>query len=360
MLTDAVADWLEVPGDALAFLDAFTADGWGDGLPVVTPTQECIEAHLETVPLDGDQILGSMPPGQGQVTAAKVAANAVLAGCAPETFPIVLTATVAMLTPRFNLNGLQTTTHPVAPLLIVSGPAVKRLGVNAGAGSFGPGTRFNATVGRALRLVMLHIGYARPGERDRATQGQPSKYAFCIGENSDESPWSSYPQAYAGLESGADAVTLFGGENPHNVNDHVSSSADGVLDSIAAVIANPSSNPVHYTQGEIFVVMSPEHAATVAKSGFDRADVQAYLFERARLPLRRLRQGNMWGMQAWPPWMEAIKDPDALIPPVRSPDGFRVLVSGGPGKHSSVLPGFGASNCVTRRIGDFTGQGETA
>lgn len=360
MLTDATVDWVEAPGDSLALLEAFTADGWGDGLPLVAPTPERIQAHLKTVPVDADQILGLMPPGRGQVTATKVAANAILAGCAPETFPVVLTATVAMLTPRFNLNGLQTTTHPVAPLLIVSGPAVKRLGVNARAGGFGPGTRFNATVGRALRLALLHIGYARPGERDRATQGQPSKYAFCIGENFVESPWPSYPQAYAGLEAGADAVTLFGGENPHNVNDHVSTSPDGVLDSVAAVIANPASNPAHYTQGEIFVIMSPEHAATVAKGGFSRADVQAYLFERARLPLRRLRQGGMWGMQAWPPWMEAIKDPDALIPPVRSPEAFRVLVSGGPGKHSAVLPGFGASNCISRRIGDFTLQGDTA
>lgn len=359
MLSDAAADWLDVPSDALTLLDAFSADGWGDGLPVVTPTQERLEAHLETVAVDGDLVLGSMPPGQGQVTPAKVAGNAILAGCTPETFPVVLTAVIAMLTPSFNLNGLQTTTHPVAPLLIVSGPVVERLGVNAGAGCFGPGTRFNATVGRALRLVLLHIGYARPGERDRATQGQPSKYAFCIGENSAQSPWAPYPQAHAGLEARADAITMFGGENPHNVNDHVSTSADGVLDSVAAVIANPASNPAHYTQGEIFVVMSPEHAATVAKGGFDRADVQAYLFQRARLPLWRLRRGGMWGMQAWAPWMEAITDPDALIPPVRSPDGFRVLVAGGPGKHSSVLPGFGASNCVTRRIGDFTRQGET-
>lgn len=360
MLTDGAADWLDVPDDPIAFLDAFSADGWGDGLPVVTPTRERIAAQLATVPLNGDDILGSMPPGQGQVTAAKVAANAVLAGCTPDTFPTVLTATLAMLTPRFNLNGLQTTTHPVAPLLIVSGPIVQRLAVNAGAGCFGPGTRFNATVGRALRLVLLHVGYARPGERDRATQGQPSKYAFCIGENVDESPWVSYPQAHAGLGAEVDAVTLFGGENPHNVNDHVSTSADGILDSVAAVIANPASNPVHYTQGEIFVVLSPEHAATVAKGGFDRVDVQAYLFERARLPVRRLRQGGMWGMQAWPPWMEAIKDPEALIPPVRSRDAFRVLVAGGPGKHSSVLPGFGASNCVTRRIGDFSTPEATA
>jgi hypothetical protein len=358
MLTDAESDWIQVTADPAAFLESMTAEGWGDGLPVVLPTQERMERMLATVSVDPETPLGAMPPGQGQVTPARVAANAVLAGCDSESFPVLLTAVLAMLSPQFNLNGVQTTTHPVAPLLIVSGGVVQRLGVNDGAGAFGPGTRFNSTVGRAIRLVLLHVGYAKPGERDRATQGQPSKYAFCIGENTRESPWPGYAQAYAGLEDGADAVTVFGGENPHNVNDHVSGTAAGVLESIAGVIANPASNSVHYTQGEIFVVMSPEHAATVADSGFSRSDVQSYLFERARLPLSRLRQGGMWGMQAWPPWMVAMDDDNVRLPPVRSPAGFRILVSGGPGKHSSVLPGFGASKCVTRRIGDYSTEGE--
>lgn len=348
--TDSTARWLDVPSDPYELLDLATDEEWGDGLPLIAPTPERVTMHLETVPVAAEEQLGRMAPGQGLVTPEKIAANAVMAGCPPEAFPIVLAGIRAMLDPVFNLNGVQTTTHPVAPLLVVHGPAVDRLGMNAGPGVFGPGNRLNATIGRALRLALLHIGHARPGERDRATQGQPSKYSFCIGENASETPWVTYPEHHADMAPSVDAVTVFAGENPHNVNDHVSTSADGILDSVAAVVANPSSNPVHYSRGEIFVVLSPEHAETVANDGFELDDVQHYLFERARLPLRRLQRGNMWGMQAWPPWMEALSDPDALLPPVSTPASFRILVAGGPGKHSAVLPGFGASNCVTLPI----------
>lgn len=347
MRTDDPGRWLDVPADPSELLDLATEEDWGDGLPLIAPTPERVSMHLGTVSGPADEPLGRMPPGQGLVTPEKVAANAVMAGCTPEVFPVVLAGVRAMLEPGFNLNGVQTTTHPVAPLLVVHGPAVDRLGVNAGPGIFGPGNRRNATIGRAVRLALLHIGHARPGERDRATQGQPSKYSFCIGENASETPWTTYAQRHADLAESGDAVTVFAGENPHNVNDHVSTSADGILDSVAAVVANPASNPVHYSRGEVFVVLSPEHAATVANDGFDLDDVQLYLFEKARLPLRRLQRGNMWGMQAWPPWMEAMSDPDAMLPPVSEPDSFRILVAGGPGKHSAVLPGFGASNCVT-------------
>lgn len=339
--------WLDVPADPSEFLELATEEGWGDGLPLIAPTAERVSIQLETVSISADEPLGRMPPGQGLVTPEKVAANAVMAGCPPEAFPVVLAGIRATLEPAFNLNGVQTTTHPVAPLLVVHGPAVDQLGVNAGPGIFGPGNRLNATIGRAVRLCLLHIGHARPGERDRATQGQPSKYSFCIGENASETPWTTYVQRHAALASSGDAVTVFAGENPHNVNDHVSTSADGILDSVAAVVANPASNPVHYSRGEVFVVLSPEHAETVANDGFELDDVQLYLFEKARLPLRRLQRGTMWGMQAWPPWMEAISDLDAMLPPVSAPDSFRVIVAGGPGKHSAVLPGFGASNCVT-------------
>lgn len=352
MRTSGSPEWLEVPSDAGDLLDLATEEGWGDGFPLVAPTPERVASHLETVSVPADEELGRMAPGQGMVTPEKVATNAVMAGCPPMAFPVVLAGIRAMLDPAFNLNGVQTTTHPVAPLLVVHGPVVARLGTNAGAGIFGPGNRLNATIGRAIRLALLHIGHARPGDRDRATQGQPSKYSFCISENASESPWETYPEHHAGMGPSVDAVTVFAGENPHNVNDHVSTSAPGILDSVAAVIANPASNPVHYSRGEIFVILSPEHAETVADDGFGLDDVQLYLFDQARLPLRRLQRGNMWGMQAWPPWMEAVSDPDALLPPVSAPDSFRILVAGGPGKHSSVLPGFGASNCVTRTISE--------
>ncbi|MQA01194.1 MAG: hypothetical protein GEV07_00165 [Streptosporangiales bacterium] len=340
----ATEDWTDAPVDDAGFLTGQPESDWGDGLPLVPPTVDRIAAMLERVDHDADAELGEMPPADGIVTPAKVAANAVLAGCLPEVFPVVLTAVQAMLEERFNLNGLQSTTHPVAPLVIVHGPAVQELGFNAGAGAFGPGNRANATVGRAVRLCLMNIGGARPGARDRATQGQPSKYSFCIAENAAESPWGPY--------TGGDtsALTVAGCENPHNVNDHVSTDAVGILSVIASTITSLGANNAHYSVGEIFVALGPEHAATIAGAGFDRRDVQMWLYEHARMRLGDFKLGGMWGMQSWPAWKNAATDDDTELPYADSPDAFRVVVTGGPGKHSSVLHSFGITSSVTRPV----------
>ncbi|MQA86149.1 MAG: hypothetical protein GEV03_16330 [Streptosporangiales bacterium] len=349
-------EWSQAPSDVTEFLEYAEKLGWGDGLPLVPPTAAAITAMLDAAGLDADESLGVMPPAEGLVTAAKVAANAVLAGCTPQAFPVVVAAVQAMLEPRFNLNGVQSTTHPVAPLVIVHGPVVERVGFNARAGTFGPGCRANATVGRAIRLCLLNIGGARPGEGDRSTQGQPSKYTHCIAENAAESPWPSYAVEGAGLSPSDGAVTVFGGENPHNVNDHVSTGAVGILSTVASNVAVLGANNAHYSGGEFFVVLGPEHAATAAGSGFRRRDVQMWLYEKARLSLGELKRGGMWGMQAWPAWKDSETDDGVRLPLVDSPDDFRVLVAGGPGKHSSVLPSFGATRSVTRRVAVADGQ----
>jgi hypothetical protein len=344
-------DWLTVPADPRELADLADEQGWSDGLPGVPPTRERVEAMLVPFGLDPEAGLGALPPAEGQATYARIAANAVYAGCRPSLFPIVVTALQAMLEPEFNLEGVQATTHPVAPLVIVHGEAVQRLGFNAGAGVFGPGTRANASVGRAVRLCLLNIGGARPGQRDRATQGQPSKYSYCIGENAAESPWAPFHADRLGLDASAPAVTVFGGENPHNVNDHVSDTARGILGTMASTMANLGANTAHYSQGEIFLVLSPEHASTVAASGFSRRDVQLFLYERGRLPVGTLASGGMTGMDAWAPWKhELATDDGVLLPPANDPDDLHVLVAGGPGKHSSVLQGFGATRSVTRPV----------
>lgn len=342
-------DWIVVPGDPRELATTATAQGWSDGLPGIPPTRARIEEVLNRWGLDPQEGIGPVPPADGEANYARIAANAVYAGCDPEVFPVVVAALQAMLAPEFNLDGVQSTTHPVAPLVIVHGGAVDDLGFNAGAGVFGPGNRANATVGRAVRLCLLNIGGASPGERDRATQGQPSKYGYCIGENAAESPWPPFHVHRTGADAGTSAVTVFGGENPHNVNDHVSLAAPGILDTTASAMANLGANSAHYSQGEIFLVLSPEHARTVADSGFSRRDVQLYLYEQARLTVQTLAKGGMTGMDAWAPWKHAVAtDGDVRLPPLNDPDDLHVLVSGGPGKHSSVIQGFGATRAVTR------------
>src|SRR5690348_4552097 len=219
MNTSKAAEWLiEVDDDDPETLTrALAAQGWGDGLPVVAPTPERVEAMLATAAGDPDEALAVLQPRRGIVTRRAVAVNAVLAGCRPDVFPVVLSAVRALCRPEVNLRGVNATTHPVAPLVIVHGEIVERAGFNAGAGAFGPGNRSNATVGRAVRLMLLHLAGARPGSGDAAPQGQPSKYTYCVAENAAESPWESYAHSQ-GVDAPS-AVTVHCGENPHNVHD---------------------------------------------------------------------------------------------------------------------------------------------
>jgi hypothetical protein len=338
---DESADPVTLDDAADAVLAEFSARRWCDGLPIVPPTEERVRAMLGS--RDPAHALGALPPLWRRATLEKLAVNAVMAGCEPAYFPVILAALEAMLDPAFNLYGVQATTHPVAPLVIVHGEYGRRIGVHAGSGCFGPGFRANATIGRAIRLILLNVGGAWPGRYDMATQGSPSKFSYCIGENVEASPWGP-------LDAG-DSVTVFGGEPPHNVNDHVSTSASGILTTVADTAVSLGSNVGWYfSQSQLLIVLGPEHAKTVAGDGFARADVQRFLFEHARLPLGSLRLGGMWGMHDWPRWMTATTDPAALMPQVPSPDDILVLVAGGSGKHSAVVPNCTFSRAVRRPI----------
>ncbi len=335
--------WLDDDSPA-AVMDWLEARGQGDGLPAVAPTPERVEAMLrDGAPgLDPDEVIASLPPRGGLATRRSLAVNAVLAGCAPGLLPVLTTAVRALARPEVNLRGVNATTHSVAPLLIVHGAAVAELGFNAGRGTFGPGWRANATAGRAVRLVLLHVAGARPGDGDASTQGQPAKYSYCIAENAGASPWPTYPRS-VGVEAPS-AVTVTCGEGPHNFHDMESATPARILDKAASAMTSLGSNNAPISTAEIFVVLGPEHAATIAAAGWDRSDVQAYLFEKARLPARDFRRAfdGMLGR----PWERALDDDD-LKPITSSPQNIRVLVAGGPGKHSCVIPSWGVTRSVT-------------
>jgi hypothetical protein len=256
--------------------------------------------------------------------------------------PVLVTAVRCLGHPELNLQGVQATTHPAAPLVVVHGLCVDELGFNSGVGTFGPGCRANATLGRAMRLLLMHVGGARPGRGDASTQGQPSKYTFCIAENVAASPWRAYPRM-KGVYADS-AVTVACTENPHNVHDMWSEEPRGILDVMATVIAQLGSNNGPVSDAEIFILLCPEHAATIAGAGWQRRDVQSYLYERARLPAADLRRA--YRPPLWAPWMHAVTD-DALLPLTGQPDNYRILVAGGPGKHSCVLPSWGVTASVT-------------
>ena len=332
---------ITIDDDPSAVLAEFSNREWSDGLPIVAPTPERVAAMLGG--RDGSRSLGPMPPVWRRATLEKLAVNAVMAGCEPAAFPIIVAAVEAMLDPTFNLYGVQATTHPVAPLLIVNGPYGRKIGLHGGSGCFGPGFRANATLGRAIRLILLNVGGAWPGRYDMATQGSPAKYAYCIAENEEASPWGPLCKG--------DVVTVYGGEGPHNVNDHISTTAAGVLANVADTAISLGSNVGWYfSQAQLLVALGPEHAATIAGDGLSRADVQRFVYENARQPLGLMRLGGMYGMHDWPAWMNATTDAEARLPRVPSPEDIFVIVAGGSGKHSSVVPNCTFSRAVSRPI----------
>lgn len=327
-------------------------EGWTDGLPVVPPTAAAIAAMLEHSPYDAGHELGSVPPRNGVATIEVVAANAVMAGCQPRYFPLVVAAVEAVLDPQFNLNGVQATTHNCAPLLLVTGPVVEQLDINASAGCFGPGSRANATIGRTVRLVMINVGGGVPGITDQSTFGHPGKFTYCIGERASRNPWPSFGEVrgYA-TES---TVTAFAGEAPHHVHDHTNRSPHRIAGSIAEVMNTPGNNNT-WLKGEIVVVVGPEHAATLAEAGWTRSDLQYFLFDKARRSIAQLRRGGRWTEETfpyWPRWID-IADDDERLPIVSEPQDILVFVAGGDaGRFTAVVPGWGAlgTMAVTRKV----------
>ncbi len=348
MAVGASSDWLvNVTDESPETLYSLLArEGWGDGLPVVAPTPPRVEAMLAEGSGDPDEELGVLEPRLGIVTRRVVAINAVLAGCQPDVFPVVLTAVRALARPEVNLRGVNATTHPVAPLVVVHGDIVKAARFENGTGAFGPGNRANATVGRAVRFVLLHVAGARPGSGDAATQGQPSKYTYCVAENLDESPWGSYASS-RGVDAPS-AVTVHCGENPHNVHDQEGAGDPTlILGKISSAMSSLALNNAPISQGEWFVVLGPEHAYSLAAAGLDRDDISSYLFDHARIPAATFRQH--FSELAWAPWMLVSAD-DHALPMTGHSDNIQVIVVGGAGKHSAVIPSWGMTRSVTTAV----------
>jgi hypothetical protein len=319
--------------------------GWTDGLPIVPPTEARVRACLAYTDRDPRDLIGVLPPRQGEATVERIAVNAVMAGCKPEYFPVVLTAIEALADPLFNLDSVQATTHPVAPLIVVNGPIAREIGIHAGYNAFGQGFRANVTIGRAVRLVLMNVGGGLPGTGDRATQGSPAKIAYCVAENEAENPWEPL-HVEAGLPADVSTVTTFGCEAPHNIQDHYSNTARGVLLVVAGAMGQAGSNNL-LGRGWPLLSLGPEHAATIAKEGFTKKQVKEFLFEHARYPLAKLGPEYRAAQLK----RHDVRDaPDTMIPIVRSADDISVIVVGGAGKHSSWQPTFGDGTHPTRRV----------
>ncbi len=340
------ARMVEVEESYPAINELYQERGWTDGLPIVPPTEDLVEAFLRRTDRDRREVLAVLPPRQGEATVEKAAINAVMAGCRPEYFPVLLAAIEAVADPAFNLDALQATTHPVTPLLIVNGPIAREIGLNAGYNAFGQGFRANLTIGRALRLVLMNIGGGLPGTGDRSTQGTPAKIAYCIAENEDASPWEPL-HVEKGFPREVSTVTAIGCEGPHNIQEHFSNTGLGILKTVAGAMGQSGSNNL-LGGGWPLLAFGPEHAATVARDGYDKRSVKAFMFDHARYPLARLGDEYRAELIARRGVVDA---PGTMVPIVDSPDAILVIVVGGAGKHSSWQPTFGSQmRPVTRPI----------
>ena len=341
------APTFEAPDDLEAINRLYRERRWSDGLPIVPPTGERVERMLEHTRRGRHEVVARVAPGYGAATVERIAINCVMAGCDPEYLPVLVGATEAIADPAFNLQGIQATTNPVAVWLVLNGPIAKKLDVNAGFNCIGQGAWANATLGRAMRLILQNIGGALPGEMDRATQGQPAKFTFCCAENEEASPWEPL-HVERGFEHGQSTVTVVGAEGTINMNTH-SKEALELARVIAETMVHPPSNEyVH--GGEPWFIIGPEHAEIFRRGGLSKADVKRELWERSKMAVSRLAAKEIERARDSRTAELGELHGEMLLPISPTADEVMLIVAGGAGTHSVYVPCFGNSRAITREI----------
>ncbi len=321
--------------------------GWSDGLPVIPPTEARVARMLDGTDRSPDDIVTVVPPDLVECTVEKVAVNAVMAGCLPEYLPVVLTALEAACTPEFNMHGLLATTFFSGPIIVVNGPIRNRIGMNAGVNVLGQGNRANATIGRALQLVVRNVGGGMPGGVDRATMGSPGKLGWCFPELEEGSPFTPLSVA-RGLEPGQDAVTLFAGHGPQSIIDQKSRSAESLARTFAACLRSVA-HPKLCIKIDAMLVVSPEHARVLADDGWDRSRLEGRLAELLTLDSDELLAGVDGIAEGLPEGFGGME-----LPKFREGGLLIAHAGGGAGLFSAIIGGWvngdEGSDPVTRAI----------
>ena len=304
--------------EAADAIEQLHARGVTDGLPVVPPTRALVDAMIAASDRRADELIASVAPANGRATIEKIAINAVMAGCRPEYMPVVVAAVRAMCDDAFDLVGISGTTDAVAPIFIVNGPARVTIELNCAAGALGPGTRANATIGRALRLIWANLGGARPGVISMSTFGSPARYACCFGEHEEASPWEPLHVEH-GFAPGESTVAAFPGEPLIVVADTQSRKAADVLATITRTLEIVGNHKLS-NLGDVLIVFAPEHAQVIGDDGWSKTDVRRYLWEH-------------------------------LGGKFRAPENFRLLVAGGTaGRFTALIPGWPFPNAPTALV----------
>ena len=308
-------------------IEYYFQKGWTDGLPIVPPTPDRVQQFLDYVGRAPSEILGTEPTKGRVITVEKVAVNAVMAGCLPEYLPVVLAAIEAMCEPKFNLHAMTVSTMGSAVLAVINGPLARELEINSGVSVFGPGHRANATIGRAIRLTIINVTGSIPGQLDKATLGHAGKYTMCIAEAEGSSPWEPL-HVERGLSPDQSAVTVFAALSPMQVANYHGNTPETILPAFHDAMFTAG-----YDQGELIILLAPEHVGFIGEAGWTKAQVKEFLSSGA------VRADSETGE------MRAVAN---------APENLTVMVAGGTaGPFSDVIPLWGAgvgSQSVTREI----------
>ncbi|WP_174731279.1 hypothetical protein [Mesobacillus harenae] len=333
--------------DALDAIEYFYQQGWTDGFPIVPPTSDRILAMLASVKMEPDTIVGSIPERERAFTAEVVAINSVIAGCLPGYFPVVMAAVQAITESDFGLHGPSASTHGAAIMIAVNGPIVQQIGLNDSENAFGPGNRANATIGRAIRLLMMNAGGSH--EFDRSTLGTPAKYSFCFAEK--ETDWTPL-HVQRGFNEEDSTVTVFACEGPNQIQNHGALKGESILRTLADRMT-PLGSFNMASETEMAVVICPEHYYHLRREGWTKETVQQFLYEHAVRSVADMKKAGL---------IEApIGDGDdlQLKHAVPSPEHLLLMVAGGDaGRFSACMPGwfsYKQSKAVTKSISAATG-----
>ena len=345
------SDYLELPGP-LEAIEGYFEKGWSDGLPVVPPTPKAVTAMLAAANLAPDAILGIEPVKGTVITAEKAAINAVMAGCKPEYMPVVAAVVDAITQPEFNLHGITVSTMGAAIMVIVNGPIIKEIDINSGVSAFGPGYRANATIGRAVRLIVMNVLGTRSNDGlDKATLGHPGKYTWCVAENEQVLPENWDPlHLTRGLSESESAVTVVSGLSATQFGEHEASTPEGILDAFAQRLY-----PMGPGVKQVVLVICPEHAAHFTTAGWKKEQVGQYLYKNAT------KMTSEWIAMGLPSVAQkdskvdlSTANVDSLISVLDSPESaIPIIVGGDGGAWSAVIPPWSLgsrSKLVTRPI----------
>ena len=330
--------------DFAAAQELFHSNGWTDGLPIVPPTADAVQACLDWAITSPSQLIGVEPVRGVAVTAEKLAINAVMAGCLPMHFPVVLTAFTAMLQPPFLLHGATASTGGCAVLVILNGPIRKEIGTSGGFNALGNSDRATAVIGRSLRLALINLLEVRPGGIDRSTLGHPGKFSYCIAEDEEDTGWLPL-SVQRGMPPGASSVTVMAAGAPRQIMNEWTTKPEEILETFAAEMR---ANMRHYSiwAGNYALIIPRQLRDHLQSAGWSKTDIAQFIFERARV---RRREWAGVGKAA------VVRDRgDSIHVALDSPEDLLVVAAGGPaGGFGAVIPPWlgHKSRAVTLPIG---------